>query len=103
MIKYLGVAAPFDGFYKDGLRGTDTLARALYGKAFPQLSTEQGTALVTKMSGGQVAGWQGPPAGLFYFVLRSDAIDVVYGTRSGFEQLGVPYMAHIEPTSRWGE
>jgi Gluconate 2-dehydrogenase subunit 3 len=103
MIKYLGVAAPFDAFYKDGLQATNTLARAVYGKPFPQLSQEQGTALVSKMSGGQVEGWQGPPAGLFYFVLRSDAIDVVYGTKTGFEQLGIPYMAHIEPPSRWGE
>ena len=103
MIKYLGVAAPFTEFYAGGLRATDALARAVYGKAFTGLSSEQATALVAKMSGGQVEGWQGPPAGLFYFVLRSDAVDVVYGTKTGFEQLGVPYMAHIEPPSRWGE
>jgi len=36
-------------------------------------------------------------------VVRNDAVDVVYGTQSGFEQLGVPYMAHIAPPSRWGE
>ena len=103
MIKYLGIPAPFTGFYKSGLRATDALAHAVYGKTFPGLSNEQASALVTKMSGGQVEGWQGPPAGLFYFVLRNDAVDVVYGTRAGFEQLGVPYMAHIEPPSRWGE
>jgi len=103
MIKYLGVQAPFTVFYKSGLQATDTLARTVYGKAFPGLSNEQASALVTKMSGGQVEGWQGPPAGLFYFVLRNDAVDVVYGTTAGFEQLGVPYMAHIEPPSRWGE
>jgi len=103
MIKYLGIPAPFTGFYKSGLRATDALAHAVYGKEFPALSNEQASALVTRMSGGQVEGWQGPPAGLFYFVLRNDAVDVVYGTRAGFEQLGVPYMAHIEPPSRWGE
>ncbi|MBS0422234.1 MAG: gluconate 2-dehydrogenase subunit 3 family protein [Proteobacteria bacterium] len=103
MIKYLEVTAPFTGFYEGGLRATDALARAMYGKAWTNLSREQATALVTKMSGGQVEGWQGPPAGLFYFVLRSDAVDVMYGTKSGFEKLGVPYMAHIEPPSRWGE
>ena len=103
MIKYLGIPAPFTGFYKSGLRATDALAHAVYGKGFPALSNEQASALVTKMSGGQVEGWQGPPAGLFYFVLRNDAVDVVYGTTAGFEQLGVPYMAHIEPPSRWGE
>jgi hypothetical protein len=103
MIKYLGVPAPFNRFYTTGLQATDAIARAAHGKAFSALSREQATALVGKMSGGQVEGWQGPPAGLFYFVLRSDAIDVVYGTKAGFEQLGVPYMAHIEPPSRWGE
>jgi hypothetical protein len=103
MIKYLGVPAPFNDFYQAGLHATDAIARAAYGKEFRELSKEQASALVAKMSGGQVEGWQGPPAGLFYFVLRSDAIDVVYGTKAGFEQLGVPYMAHIEPPSRWGE
>lgn len=103
MIKYLGVPAPYADFYRGGLHAADSLARAVHGKGFARLSHEQAAALVTRMSGGQIEGWQGPPVGLFYFVLRSDAIDVVYGTRAGFEQLGVPYMAHIEPPSRWGE
>lgn len=103
MIKYLGVPAPFTDFYLGGLRAADALARAVHGKAFAELAHEQAAALVTRMSGGQVEGWQGPPVGLFYFVLRSDAVDVVYGTKAGFEKLGVPYMAHIEPPSRWGE
>jgi hypothetical protein len=103
MIKYLGVPAPFDDFYRGGLRATEAAARALYGKAFPDLNSQQATALVTQMSTGHVDGWQGPPSALFYFVLRNDAVDVVYGTQSGFELLDVPYMAHIAPPSRWGE
>lgn len=103
MIKYLGVPAPYTDFYRGGLRAADALARAVHDKGFAELSGEQAAALVARMSGGQVEGWQGPPVGLFYFVLRSDAVDVVYGTQAGFEQLGVPYMAHIEPPSRWGE
>ena len=103
MIKYLGVPAPFADFYRVGLHAADALARAVHGKVFAKISTEQAVGLVTKMAGGQIEGWQGPPVGLFYFVLRSDAVDVVYGTKAGFEQLGVPYMAHIEPPSRWGE
>ena len=39
----------------------------------------------------------------FYFVLRNDAVDVVYGTKAGVESLDIPYMAHVEPPSRWGE
>ena len=42
------------------------------------------------------------PAGPFvYLVLRNDAVDVVYGTMSGYEGLGIPYMAHIAPAKRW--
>ncbi len=47
-------------------------------------------------------GWtNAPPAPLFYFALRSDAIDVTYGTMAGFERLDIPYMAHIEPARPW--
>jgi hypothetical protein len=34
-------------------------------------------------------------------VLRSDAVDVVYGTMEGYASLGIPYMPHIAPTKRW--
>jgi hypothetical protein len=103
MIKYLGVAAPFTEFYRSGLRATNAASQSLHGRPFADCSPEQAAALLSQMAGGHVEGWQGPPSGLFYFVLRSDAVDVVYGTKAGFEQLGVPYMAHIEPPSRWGE
>jgi hypothetical protein len=103
MIKYVGVAPPFIEFYRGGLRAADAAAQSLHGRPFADLGTPAATALVSQMSGGHVDGWQGPPPGLFYFVLRSDAVDVVYGTQAGFELLGVPYMAHIEPPSRWGE
>src|SRR5882724_9385271 len=103
MIKYLGVPAPFGDFYRGGLTATQTAAQALHGKGFAALNAQQAAALVSRMSAGQVSGWQGPASALFYFVLRSDAVDVVYGTQSGFELLGVPYMAHIVPPSRWGE
>jgi hypothetical protein len=103
MIKYLGVPTPYTAFYRDGLRATDSTARALYGKAFAELNSQQAVALVTQMSAGHVDGWQGPPSALFYFVVRNDAVDVMYGTQGGFELLGVPYMAHIAPPSRWGE
>jgi hypothetical protein len=103
MIKYLGVAAPFTEFYRRGLRAANAASQSLHGQPFADTNAERAAALIAQMAGGHVAGWQGPPPGLFYFVLRSDAVDVVYGTQAGFEQLGVPYMAHIEPPSRWGE
>jgi hypothetical protein len=103
MIKYLGVAGPFSEFYRSGLRATNAASQSLHGRPFADCSPQLAAALLSQMAGGHVEGWQGPPPGLFYFVLRSDAVDVVYGTKAGFEQLGVPYMAHIEPPSRWGE
>jgi hypothetical protein len=36
-----------------------------------------------------------------YFLLRTDAVDVVYGTMEGYAQLGVPYMPHIAPARSW--
>jgi len=88
MLKYLGVNPPFTHFYQSGLvaaaRNPDvpSLLRAMAKDAIPD--------------------WNGPPASLFYFVLRNDAIDVVYGTTEGYQSLGVPYMAHIAPPSGWG-
>lgn len=104
MIKYLGVAEPYAEFYRGGLRALDAASRATNnGQSFASLRPQDASALVKQLAAGQLKPWQGPPAGLFYFVLRSDAVDVVYGTQAGFEQLGVPYMAHIAPPSRWGE
>lgn len=103
MLKYLGVAPPFAPFYKGGIASTEAAAQALYSKPLAALDAKQGEALVGAMAQGKIEGWSGPPAGLFYFTLRSDAVDVVYGTVTGFEQLGVPYMPHIPPQSRWGE
>ena len=103
MIKYLRVATPFEDFYRAGLQGTETAARAWAGVGFADLSPNSASALVQRMSTDNVPGWQGPPPGFFYFVLRSDAVDVMYGTQQGFALLGVPYMPHISPPSRWGE
>jgi Gluconate 2-dehydrogenase subunit 3 len=102
MIKYLGVSAPFAEFYRTGLACVETAARGRFGKEFGRLGADDARLLVTQMVAGSVAGWSGPPAPLFCFVLRTDAVDVVYGTQSGFERIGVPYMPHIAPPDRWG-
>jgi hypothetical protein len=103
MIKYLGVSGPLTDFYRGGLQAAASAAHGQYRKSLAELAPDQRVALVAQMSAGKLDNWRGPPAGLFYFVLRSDAVDVTYGTPSGFEALGVPYMAHIAPPSRWGE
>jgi hypothetical protein len=111
MIRYLGVEAPFTPFYTGGLEALDATASALYGSPFDGLSDSQRVELTRQLARANPKGWpedwpdrwNAPPAPLFYFVLRSDAVDVVYGTKDGVERLGLPYMAHIKPPSRWGE
>ena len=103
MLKYLGVRPPFTLVYSGGLAALNTVANEQHGAIFSELDGEQCAALVGQMAQANPEGWEGPAAPFFYFVLRNDAIDVVYGTRQGVESLGIPYMAHIEPPSRWGE
>lgn len=102
MIKYLGSNPPFTGFYTTGFAALNAAAQHKHSLQFSELSQPDAHALVTSMSKGDIAGWNGPPPAFFFFVVRNDAVDVVYGTVEGFEDLGVPYMPHIEPPSRWG-
>lgn len=103
MLKYLGVAAPFAPFYKSALAAAELAARARYSKSCPELDTGQGADLLGAMSRGDLPEWQGPAAGLVFLVLRSDAVDVSYGTQAGFERLGLSYLPHILPPSAWGQ
>lgn len=101
MLRYLDVPPPYLDFYRPALAAVDAFARQAFGRPLPELTEEQRIDLVTRMSQGNPEGWQGPPAPLVYFVLRNDAVDVVYGTMEGFEKLGIPYLAHIAPTAKW--
>ena len=101
MLRYLDVPPPYVEFYRPGLAALNAVSQQAHGKAFAQLDAQARQGLVGAMSTGVPAGWQGPPAPLFFFVVRSDAVDVVYGTPDGFAKLGVPYMPHIMPTQKW--
>ena len=103
MIKYLGVDPPFTPFYSTGLAALNSSASQAHGLSFSELEAAQQVDLVRQISQTVPEGWVGPPAPFFYFVVRNDAVDVVYGTKEGVESLGIPFMAHIEPPSRWGE
>ena len=103
MLRYLGVPPPFAPFYKGGLAAVNVFAETRTGTPFSAADTAVQTELVGTFAQANPDGWDGPPAPFFYFVLRNDAIDVVYGTKDGIESLGIPYMAHIAPPSRWGE
>jgi hypothetical protein len=83
------------------LRAVDGASDKVHGKKFGQLTADQQRDFVNLMRQNKIDGWQGPPGPFVYGVLRSDAVDVVYGTMEGYEALGVPYMAHIAPSKRW--
>jgi hypothetical protein len=103
MIKYLGVDAPYWPFYQGGLASAAAASLAMFGVQIAEIDSTQSRELVGAMAAGSVDGWEGPPPGFFYFVLRADAVDITYGTVQGFDELGIPYQAHIQPPSRWGE
>jgi len=99
--RIVNVKPPYINFYRAAISGIDKASTARSGKRFAALSATEQHDFIDQLRQNKIEGWQGPPAGLVYFVLRSDAVDVVYGTMEGYESLGVPYMAHIAPEKRW--
>ena len=99
--RILNVRPPYLNFYRSAVGAVDGAAKRLHGRLFAQLSDLERRELVNLVRQNKVEGWQGPPGGFVYFVLRSDAVDVVYGTEEGYQALGIPYMAHIAPLKRW--
>ncbi len=100
-LKYMDYLGSDVEFYKQGLDSLENRSRLLYRDSFLTLSTEQKMTLVREISQKNPVDWKGPPAPLFYLVVRNDAIDVTYGTPEGFAKLGIPYMAMIEPPRKW--
>ena len=101
MARYFNVPPPFVDFYRASFTALNDFSRARLDAPFTELTPADAAGLLPNLLGQQVDGWQGPPALLVYLVLRNDAVDVVYGTVEGIESLGVPYMAHILPPSKW--
>ncbi len=99
--RILNVRPPYVNFYRAAFVAVDRASQALGGRRFVMLPSNEQRDFVNLMRQNKIEGWQGPPGGFVYFVLRSDAVDVVYGTVEGYEALGIPYMAHIVPLKRW--
>jgi gluconate 2-dehydrogenase subunit 3-like protein len=100
--RILNVRPPYANFYRAALGAVDRASAALNGgRAFAQLGESEQRSLVDSMRQNKVEGWQGPAGPFVYLLLRSDAVDVVYGTMEGYAALGIPYMPHIAPTKRW--
>jgi hypothetical protein len=99
--RVVNVKPPFVNFYRAAIGAVDRASEAKYGRRFAGLVATERHDLVDLMRQNKIEGWQGPQGSQVYFVLRSDAVDVVYGTMEGYAQLGVPYQAHIAPEKRW--
>ncbi|NMT62703.1 gluconate 2-dehydrogenase subunit 3 family protein [Marinobacter orientalis] len=101
ILKYMDYTGSFSDFYKVGLASLNAVHTERYDKPFYEGEEAGRNALVEDLVGANPALWKGAPAPLFCFVLRNDALDVYYGTKTGFAELGVPYMAHITPPEKW--
>jgi len=100
--RILNVRPPYANFYRAALRAVDGASRAQYGgRPFAQLSESERIEFIDAMRQNKAGGWQGPPGPFVYLIMRSDAVDVVYGTMDGYSKLGIPYMPHIAPEKRW--
>ncbi len=99
--RIVNVKPPYVNFYRAAIAAVDTASEARSGRRFAALSTTDQHDFVDQMRQNKIDGWKGPPGPFVYFILRSDAVDVVYGTMEGYEALGVPYMPHIAPVERW--
>jgi hypothetical protein len=100
--RILNVRPPFANFYRAALGAVDKASQAKNGdKKFAQFSDDERTSFVDLMRQNKIEGWQGPAGPFIYLIMRSDAVDVVYGTMDGYAALGIPYMPHIAPEKRW--
>ena len=79
--RILNVRPPYANFYRAALGAIDRASQAANGgRGFAQLNPAEQRSLVDSMRQNKVDGWQGPPGPFVYLILRSDAVDVVYGT-----------------------
>ena len=99
--RIFNVRPPFANFYRAAIGAVDGNSERVTGRKFAALSATEQRDFVNNMRQNKIEGWTGPSGGFVYTILRSDAVDVVYGTMEGYAALGIPYQAHIVPTKRW--
>ena len=99
--RILNVKPPYANFYRAAIGAINNASTAKHGKPFAQLDAATQHEFVDQMRQNKIDGWKGPGGPFVYLILRSDAVDVVYGTMAGYKSLDIPYMAHIEPKRSW--
>ena len=101
LARYLNIEPPYADFYRGALSAVDELSRRRLDKPFSKLDEETAVDVVRSFATSIPPGWDGPPSPLVYLLIRSDAVDVVYGTMEVFEKMSIPYMPHITPPRDW--
>lgn len=100
-LKYMEYPTSYLEFYRQGLAALDRLSQVRHSSPFARAAQAQKAAIIQEISRKNPQGWNGPPAPLFYFVVRNDAVDVYYGGEEGFARLQIPYMPHLAPPTKW--
>ena len=88
-------------FYLAGIGGIDRESNARFRKPFVSLGRDEQLTIIEAAKQRKTQAWTEPDPNFFYFISRSDAVDVVYGTELGFRDLDFPYLAHIAPAPAW--
>ena len=99
--RIVNVKPPYANFYRAAIGAINGASTARAGKPFAELDAAAQHEFVDQMRQNKIDGWKGPGGPFVYLILRSDAVDVVYGTMAGYKSLDIPYMAHIEPKRSW--
>lgn len=100
LLRYLD-ATDMAGFYRKGILGIEKECLHRFGLSFARATVGQRKKLVEAAIASKMQVWTDPDPNFFYFISRSDAVDVVYGTQAGFADLNIPYLAHIPPPRPW--
>lgn len=100
LLRYLD-ASDMAGFYRKGISGIEKECQHRFGLTFVRATATQRLELVEAAIASKMQVWIEPTPNFFYFISRSDAVDVVYGTQAGFADLKIPYLAHIQPPKPW--
>lgn len=100
LLRYLD-ASDMVGFYRNGILGIEKECQHRFGLSFARATAGQRLELVEAAIASKMQVWAEPDPNFFYFISRSDAVDVVYGTQAGFADLNIPYLAHIPPPRPW--
>ena len=99
--RFVSLPIPVVQFYQAALSEIDRCCRQQHGAVLSELDAQRQNAFIGALARGALEDWRGPPQPLVYFLLRNDAVDVVYGQVASYQRLQIPYMAHITPPSGW--